>query len=227
MPRSEALMGTVSIIVIKMTGPVQHPCAAHGAVAERSGAHSLLFIVHFLRASSRSPRNESNAIMPSQSLSPPSAPHTPPPARGSLGELARDPESYIRLAERLAYWMDRRYVDPILGFVLPGAGDAIGASIGLLGVYAAFKLRAHPVVIARMLLNLAVDSLLGSIPLLGVVIDFVYRANTRNLALLRQRDVREARASDYVLVGGAALLFVLALALPVILVVALAVSLSR
>jgi hypothetical protein len=163
------------------------------------------------------------------SLSPPGTPGVPAVSAGSLRERARDPHVYIQLAERLAYWMDRRYVDPILGLVLPGAGDAIGAGIGLLGIYAAFKLRAHPIVIARMLLNLAVDSLLGSIPVLGVVIDFVFRANTRNLDLLRQRgdDLRAARASDYVMVGGAALLFVLALALPLILVVALGIWLAR
>src|SRR6187431_662271 len=77
-----------------------------------------------------------------------------------------DDDRYLALAERIAYWMDRRYVDPILGFVLPGAGDAIGAGIGLLGIFAAFRMRAHPVVIARMLVHLAVDALLGSIPIL-------------------------------------------------------------
>ena len=126
---------------------------------------------------------------------------------------------YLALAEQLAYWMDRRYLDPILGVVLPGAGDVIGALIGLLGIFAAFKLRAHPVVIARMLLNLTVDSVLGAIPVAGMVVDFFYRANTRNLELLRARDVRTPRASDYLLVGGAALLFVAALVLPIVLVI--------
>jgi Domain of unknown function (DUF4112) len=128
---------------------------------------------------------------------------------------------YLALAERLAYWMDRRYIDPLLGFVLPGAGDAIGAGIGLLGIYAAFRLRAHPVVIARMLLNLAIDSIIGSIPVLGSIIDIFYRAHTRNLKLLRSRDVRVPRASDWLAVGAAALLFVLALALPIVIVILL------
>jgi uncharacterized protein DUF4112 len=128
-------------------------------------------------------------------------------------------DPYLALAEQLAYWMDRRYIDPILGIVLPGAGDVIGALIGLLGIFAAFKLRAHPIVIARMLLNLTVDSALGAIPLAGMVLDFFYRANTRNLKLLRTRDVRSPRASDYLLVGGAALLFVAALVLPIVLLI--------
>jgi len=134
---------------------------------------------------------------------------------------------YLELAEWLARWMDRRYIDPVLGLLLPGVGDTIGAAIGLLGVFAAVKLRAHPLVIARMLLNLAVDALLGSIPLLGPVIDLFYRANSRNLELLRSRDVREPRASDALLVGGAALLLVVALLLPLALLAWLVALLSK
>jgi hypothetical protein len=128
---------------------------------------------------------------------------------------ARNPP--LELAEWLAFWMDRRYIDPLLALLLPGAGDAIGAVIGLLGVFAAFKLRAHPLVIARMLLNLAIDALLGAIPFAGPVFDLFYRANSRNLELLKSRDVREPRASDVALVGGAALLFVAALLAPLFL----------
>jgi hypothetical protein len=127
-------------------------------------------------------------------------------------------ERYLRLAERVAYWMDRRYLDPILGLLVPGAGDAIGAGIGLLGVYAAFRMRAHPVVIARMLVHLAVDSLLGSIPIVGAVIDFFYKAHSRNLALLRERDLRRPRPSDWLTVAAAGALFVGALLLPLVLV---------
>jgi Domain of unknown function (DUF4112) len=138
---------------------------------------------------------------------------------GPAPDEAGTDRHYLELAERLAYWMDRRYIDPILGFVLPGAGDVLGAGIGLLGIYAAFRLRAHPVVIARMLLNLAVDSIIGAIPFLGSFADIFYRANTRNLKLLRSRDVRVPRPSDWLAVWGAALLFVLALVLPIVVVV--------
>lgn len=128
-------------------------------------------------------------------------------------------DRYLAVAERLAYWMDRRYVDPILGFLLPGAGDAIGAGIGLLGIYAAFRMRAHPIVIARMLIHLAVDSALGAIPILGAVIDIFYRAHTRNLNLLRTRDVRQPALTDWLVVCAAALIFLIALALPLVIVV--------
>jgi hypothetical protein len=136
-------------------------------------------------------------------------------------------ERYLQLAERIAHWMDRRYVDPILGLLVPGAGDAIGAGIGLLGVYAAFRMRAHPVVIARMLVHLAVDSLLGSIPILGAVVDFFYKAHSRNLALLRERDVRRPKPSDWLTVAAAGALFLGALLLPLVVVGLLAAWLLR
>jgi hypothetical protein len=127
-------------------------------------------------------------------------------------------QRHLELAERLAHWMDRRYIDPILGLVLPGAGDAIGAAIGLLGVYAAVRMHAHPVVIARMLIHLAVDALLGSIPVLGAIADFFYKAHSRNLELLRTRDARQPRPSDWLTVAVAATLFIAALLLPLVVV---------
>src|SRR5262245_65568842 len=94
----------------------------------------------------------------------------------------------LELIKRVALWMDQRYLDPILGLLLPGAGDALGAAIGLLSVAAAYRMGAHPMLIARMLVNLALDAVIGAIPLVGAVADFFYRAHTRNLALLERHD---------------------------------------
>lgn len=132
----------------------------------------------------------------------------------------------LELVERLAGWMDRRYVDPILGLLIPGAGDVLGAVVGLFGIVVALRLRAHPIVIARMLLNLAFDALMGAIPFLGDLFDVVYRAQTRNLALLRQRGSRAARASDWLVVFAAGLVFLVALSLPIVLGAALIRALS-
>jgi hypothetical protein len=125
-------------------------------------------------------------------------------------------ELELELLERVAHWMDRRYLDPILGFLLPGAGDVLASLVGALGILVAFRLRAHPVVIARMFLNLALDSLLGAIPFVGDVIDIFYRAHTRNLILLRDRDLSDAEPSDWLVVGGAGLLFLMAMSLPIL-----------
>jgi len=121
--------------------------------------------------------------------------------------------------ERITYWMDRRYVDPLLALLLPGAGDVIGALVGLLTVGVAIRLRAHPALIARMLIHLAADALLGCIPLIGPGIDFFYRAHTKNLELLRERDIWTPHPTDWLVVGGALLLFLAALSLPVVMIV--------
>ena len=42
------------------------------------------------------------------------------------------------------------------------------------------------VAVARMMTNIAIDTLIGSIPLLGDAFDFAFKANRRNVALLRR-----------------------------------------
>jgi hypothetical protein len=127
----------------------------------------------------------------------------------------------IEWIELITYWMDRRYVDPLLALLLPGVGDVIGALVGLLTAGVALRLRAHPALIARMLIHLAVDALLGCIPLIGPGFDFFYRAHTKNLQLLRERDIWTSHPTDWLVVGAALSLFLLALSLPFIIVVLL------
>ena len=79
--------------------------------------------------------------------------------------------------------------------------------------------------------ELAVDALGGSIPLVGDIWDFFFRAHTRNLALLESRlsesGAVRGRATDALVVGGAALALLIALALPIALVVALVRAMVR
>lgn len=112
--------------------------------------------------------------------------------------------------------MDGRYLDPILGLIVPGAGDMLGSLLGLFGIAVAVRLRAHPVVIARMLLNLALDAVLGAIPLFGDVFDFYHRAHRRNLALLRHRGHGDTEPTDWLVVIAAGAAFLLALSLPIL-----------
>ena len=131
--------------------------------------------------------------------------------------LAPPPDRGLEVATKLAQWLDQRYLDPILGLLLPGAGDVVGAALGLYAVVAAWRMRVPKVLIARMLLNLSLDLLGGLVPVVGDVWDFFFKANTRNLALLRARtSAGETRTTpgDWLLVAGAALLFAGALAAP-------------
>ncbi len=68
--------------------------------------------------------------------------------------------------------------------LLPVGGDAVGflASAGLVLTMA--RHGASPQLVARMLINVAVDAFVGAIPLLGDLFDIVYKANNRNVRLL-------------------------------------------
>ncbi len=76
-------------------------------------------------------------------------------------------------------------LDAIIGLV-PGAGDLIGAVVGGYGIIVARQLGAPASVQTRMLLNLAIDALVGAIPLLGDLFDFAFKAHVRNRVLLER-----------------------------------------
>lgn len=97
--------------------------------------------------------------------------------------------------EEMARLMDSRFripgtkfrfgLDPVLGLV-PFAGDLASFAIsgGLLLYMMRFGVSRKVVVL--MLLNIILDSTIGSIPIIGHIFDFYYKANTRNLNLLRK-----------------------------------------
>jgi len=135
--------------------------------------------------------------------------------------MAEEPDRALEAAETLARWLDDRFLDPLLGLFLPGVGDLLGSALGLYPVLLAWRRRAPRALLARMLLNLAADAAGGAIPIVGDVWDFLFRAHARNLALLRARaDGAAVRGhwSDTAVVAAAALLFVAALALPVLVI---------
>lgn len=129
----------------------------------------------------------------------------------------------------MARVLDDAYVDPILGLLLPGAGDVVGSLLGLYTVGLAARRRVAPIVIARMLLNLAIDAGLGAIPFLGDLFDLGFKANNRNIALLADRTHRggQGTARDWLAVIGAGALFVAAFVGVIVVVVWALASLVR
>lgn len=73
--------------------------------------------------------------------------------------------------------------DPIIGLV-PVAGDLIAAAYSVRLIGLARRLGADNALLSRMVLNVAVDVGLGSIPVAGPVLDLFFRANSMNLKLL-------------------------------------------
>jgi hypothetical protein len=105
-------------------------------------------------------------------------------------------------------------LDPIIGLI-PGLGDWVGAGFSLYVVYEAARMGLPARVLAAMLANVGVEALIGTVPLLGDLFDFVWKANTRNLQLVeRHYDSRRkgrpiGRLVIAVLVFAALLLFAL------------------
>lgn len=121
----------------------------------------------------------------------------------------------VRRAVTLARWLDDRWLDPILGLVVPEAGDLMTAGVGLYIVAAAIHKGLPAVVIARMLLNLGIDVAIGAVPALGDLLDFAFKANRKNARMLEEVQPGESTPRDWLIVVGAGLLFLLMLALPI------------
>jgi hypothetical protein len=117
-------------------------------------------------------------------------------------------------------------IDQLIGLV-PGIGDLIGGVLSLYIIVEAHRLGAPRSLLARMGWNVALDTIVGEVPILGDLFDIGFKANVRNLALLdtyfrRPSEVR--RSSRWTLAAvvlGLVLLTVGAVALAVVLVRAL------
>ena len=105
------------------------------------------------------------------------------------------PQERLNQVQFLARAMDEQFLvpgtnirfgwDTILG-LFPGIGDALTSAISLLIVHHARQTGASPIVLARMIANVGVDFLLGSLPLVGEAFDFAWKANRKNARLLEQ-----------------------------------------
>lgn len=95
--------------------------------------------------------------------------------------------------ERLAWYLDssikipglnaRFGLDGLLGLI-PGVGDTIGALVSSVVISEAARMGAPKVLLLKMAVNVALDALVGTVPVLGDLFDFVWKANQRNVQLL-------------------------------------------
>ena len=99
-------------------------------------------------------------------------------------EIIRNSVSY-KLVHAIALWMDRRLLDPLIGLVLPGFGDALTSVLAVPYLYLSIvKLKSIPLTLA-IVCNILLDVLIGIIPYIGVVGDVFKRAFTRNAAMIK------------------------------------------
>jgi hypothetical protein len=135
------------------------------------------------------------------------APVRDPAAVGRLDSLAKLLDTAVKIPGTNV----RFGLDALIGLV-PGAGDLVS---GLLSVYLitqAGRMGVSRTVMSRMLANVVLDVAAGSVPVAGDVFDVAWRANTRNVALLRQHlhDPAGARRESRLVVWGMAALALLA-----------------
>jgi len=141
----------------------------------------------------------------------------------------------IRRLRSLAWLLDnsiplpggyRIGLDPLIGLV-PGLGDALGALFSAYIIIEARSLGAPRSILLRMIGNVALETVVGAIPFAGDVFDAVFKANSRNLALLARYQldpIGSRRGSRFLVLGFSVLLALVVagvIAVPILVIVAL------
>src|SRR6266542_1342403 len=117
--------------------------------------------------------------------------------------------------ERLGWLMDdlirvpglgwRFGLDAIIGLI-PGFGDTATSLVAFYILGSAVRYRVPKITLLRMGINIGIDYVLGSLPLVGDLFDAWWKSNQMNIALLRKRatvsasDAREGKMSDWLFV---------------------------
>jgi hypothetical protein len=105
-----------------------------------------------------------------------------------------DHRSEIEALDNLALLLDSRWripgtnvrlgVDAVIGLI-PGLGDAASGIVSAYLVYRVAQIGAPKLLVWQMAGNVALDTVVGSVPILGSVFDVFFKANRRNIRLLR------------------------------------------
>jgi hypothetical protein len=121
-------------------------------------------------------------------------PDTSPPSTIAPAEVARL-RAFAKLLDEAIVIPGTNFgigLDPLLGLI-PGAGDVAGSLLSLVVLLRSAKLGVPQSVLVRMTTNIAVDALVGAVPVLGDLFDVGFKANTRNLRLLESHFAMPAK----------------------------------
>lgn len=148
------------------------------------------------------------------------------PADESRASVPRDLERFARFLDSSIKLPGnvRIGADGLIGLI-PGIGDAAGAIFGAYILARASALGMPKAVLARMFMNVAIDTLIGAVPVLGDIFDLAFKSNWRNIELMRRylADAKhERRVSAWLVAGVIALIAAIT-----VLVIALAILLAR
>jgi hypothetical protein len=114
-------------------------------------------------------------------------------------------------------------LDGIIGLV-PGIGDVIGGIASCIIILAAWIRGVPYVTVARMVANVGIEVVVGSIPILGDMFDIAWRANRRNYVLLSGSlyEPRKHSIRSWIFLGFLCVLLFLIMLVPMMLVAWLA-----
>lgn len=128
--------------------------------------------------------------------------HREPPSEG--GRIRNgDREAYLKEMQDLAHLLDNSFRIPLIGYrfgvdailgLVPVVGDFTAFALSGYIIYRAARMGAPTSLLAKMVANALGDTVVGSIPVLGTVVDVMWKANSRNLRLL-ERFLRDSGVS--------------------------------
>lgn len=85
--------------------------------------------------------------------------------------------------------------DPVLGLI-PGLGDLIATAVSAYVIVLAARFHLPKAIVAQMVLNIGLEAVVGTVPLVGDLFDAYYKSNVRNLKLLEAHLQGEAIALE-------------------------------
>ena len=109
-------------------------------------------------------------------------------------------------------------LDGIVGFI-PGVGDVLGGLASCIIIVAAWARGIPKITVARMVLNVAIETAVGTVPVLGNFFDIAWRANRRNYALLRGAIYAPAKTTgrSWLFIAGVCLVLAALMVVPMLL----------
>ena len=119
-------------------------------------------------------------------------------------------------------------LDGIVGFI-PGVGDILGGLASSIIIVAAWIRGVPKAVVARMVLNVAIETAVGSLPVVGNLFDIGWRANRRNYRLLAESlDLPQRHtATSWLFIAGVCVALAVLMAIPMLLAAWILVHLER
>ena len=128
--------------------------------------------------------------------------------------------------EAIARWFDYAFELPggfrfgfagIIGLI-PGIGDVIDALVSLFIIVRAIQLGNSRVAVTRMLVNVGIEALAGSVPFIGDLFDIAFKANRRNYHILKNHisQPERQRTHDWLFLAITVVVVIASVALPVI-----------